>query len=93
MDNEFDLIKTYYEQSVTGFEREVRLLFERMNFFLASMAFIIAALATLLTNQTGLTGFLPIWSLFSVFFSDYFPCRQSSCAKNGTPASRLYLLL
>lgn len=46
-----DILICYYTQAITAYDREARLLFERLNFFLASMAFLILALATLLTSK------------------------------------------
>ena len=47
MQNQDDLIRTYYEQAVASFTREASLLFERMNFFLAGMAFLVLAFVSL----------------------------------------------
>ena len=52
MANEDELLRTAYEQAVASFTRETNLLFERMNFFLAAMAFLVVAFATLLTDKT-----------------------------------------
>ena len=52
MPNEDELLRTAYEQAVASFTREASLLFERMNFFLAAMAFLVVAFATLFTDKT-----------------------------------------
>jgi cell division protein FtsW (lipid II flippase) len=48
MPNGDELLRIYYEQTVASYTREADLLFERTNYFLAAMAFLIVAFVTLI---------------------------------------------
>jgi len=62
-DNDGTLSK-FYEQGMEILNREIELLYQRMNFFLTGISFLVAALATMLALKRSLV--IPIYAVTSL---------------------------
>ena len=62
--NEHQPLFIFYEQGMTILDREIDLLYQRMNFFLTGISFLVAALATMLALKRSLI--IPIYTVTSL---------------------------